>query len=183
MDCKIISTKKSRQGAMTLLELMLATAIGSLMALGLAQLSVYSGRSFAAMANYVSLDQTSRNALDTMSKQIRQANKLIESTATSLTFEDSDGGTLVFKYEKEGRQLIRSKNGVADAKALLTECDYLKFSIFQRNPVGGSYDVYPTASATTCKLVQLTWACSREIFGLKVNTGGVQSAKIVIRKQ
>jgi prepilin-type N-terminal cleavage/methylation domain-containing protein len=183
MDCRITSTKKAGQFGMTLVELLLATAVGSLVALGLAQLTMYSGRSFAAMANYVSLDRASRNALDTMSKQIRQTNKLTESTTTSLTFEDSDGGTLVFTYDPNSKKLIRSKNGVADAKPLLSECDYLRFSIFQRNPIGGSYDVYPTATATTCKLVQLSWICSRQIFGLKVNTESVQSSKIVIRKQ
>jgi len=101
---------------MTLVELLLATAVGSLVALGLAQLSMYSGRSFAAMANYVSLDSASRNALDTMSKQIRQANKLTEFTETSLAFQDSDGGTLVFSYDANSKRLSRSKNGVADAK-------------------------------------------------------------------
>ncbi|MCI0538373.1 MAG: hypothetical protein L0Z50_24460 [Verrucomicrobiales bacterium] len=168
---------------MTLVELMLATAVGSVIMLGMAQLMTYSGRSFAAMANYVSLDRASRNALDTMSKQIRQANKLTDFSATSLTFEDADGGTLTFSYNSDERRLIRSKNGVADSKALLTECDYLRFSIFQRNPIGGSYNVYPTATPATCKLVQLSWICSREIFGLKVNTESVQTSKIVIRKQ
>lgn len=168
---------------MTLVELLLATTVGSIIALGMAQLAMYSGRSFAAMANYVSLDRASRNALDTMSKQIRQTNKLTDFSATSLTFQDADGGTLVFSYDSNHKELIRSKNGVADAKPLLTECDYLRFSIFQRNPIGGSYDVYPTATVTTCKLVQLSWVCSRQIFGLKVNTESVQSSKIVIRKQ
>src|SRR5262245_61659009 len=180
MECRTTSIKRAARSGMTLVELMLATAVGSLVVLGVAQLMMYSGRSFAAMANYVSLDRASRNALDTMSKQIRETNKLTDSTTTSLTFEDSDGGSLVFSYDANKKQLLRSKNGVADAKPLLSECDYLRFSIFQRNPIGGSYDVYPTATAATCKLVQLSWVCSRQIFGLKVNTESVQSSKIVI---
>ncbi len=168
---------------MSLMELMISTAIGSIIAAVVMVLMLYSGRSFAAMANYVSLDRSSRNALDIMSKQIRQTNKLTASTATSLTFEDSDGGVLVFNYDANARTLTRTKNGVADAKALLTECDELTFSIFQRNPIGGTYNVYPTATSTTCKLVQMSWTCSRKIFGIKKNTESVQSAKIVIRKQ
>lgn len=168
---------------MSLMELMISTAIGSVIAAAIMILMLYSGRSFAAMANYVSLDRSSRNALDVMSKQIRQTNKLTASTSTSLTFEDSDGGTLIFTYDPSARTLTRTKNGVADSKALLTECDALTFSIFQRNPIGGTYNVYPTATATTCKLVQMSWTCSRKIFGIKKNTESVQSAKIVIRKQ
>src|SRR5688572_24570736 len=123
MDCRITSTRKVAQSGMTLVELMVATAVGSVIMLGVAQLMTYSGRSFAAMANYVSLDSASRNALDTMSKQIRQTNKLTDFTDTSLTFQDADGGTLVFSYDSNNKKLIRSKNGVADEKPLLTECD------------------------------------------------------------
>src|SRR5438552_2371244 len=87
MDCRITSTNKVRQSGMTLVELLLATSVGSVVSLGVALLMIYSGRTFAAMANYVSLDRASRNALDTMSKQIRQTNKLTEFTPTSLTFQ------------------------------------------------------------------------------------------------
>ena len=183
MVCKTTSTKKARQSGLSLVELLVATSVGSLVSLGVALLIVYSGRSFAAMANYVSLDRASRNALDTMSKEIRETNLLSGSTPTSLVFQDWDGGFLMYVYIKDSRKLIRIKNGVIDAKPLLTECDYLNFSIFQRNPVLGSYNIYPTATPSTCKLVQLSWICSRQIFGLKVNTESVQSSKIVIRKE
>lgn len=168
---------------MTLAELMIATAIGSVVTLGLGSLTFFTTRSFSAMANYVDLDHRSRMALDTMSREIRQANRLTESTSTSLTFEDSDGGILKYVYSTQSKTLTRSKNGVSDAKPLLEECDSLAFSIYQRNPVGGSYDQYPAASATTCKLVQLRWVCSRKILGVAKNTESVQSAKVVIRKQ
>jgi len=66
------------------------------------------------------------------------------------------------------RTLSRSKG--ATNKVLLTECDALQFSIFQRNPVGGTYDQYPTATIADTKLVQVTWTCSRMILGSEVNT-------------
>ncbi len=182
MDCKITSTR-SRQAAFTLSELMIASAIASVIATSLSALVAYSGRSFAAMANYVSLDRASRNALDVMSREIRQANRLTSASSTNLVFEDFDGGTLEYAYEVATKTLKRKKDGVTDTKPLLTECDHLQFSTFQRNPIGGSYGVYPNATPETCKLVQLQWICSREIFGMKVNTESVQSSKIVIRKQ
>src|SRR4029079_18649991 len=98
-------------------------------------LVAYGGRSFPAMVNYVSLDQYSRNALDKMSKEIRQCNRLTNATTNSLQFEDFDGGTLIYSYNPTSRVLTRTKNGVADAKPLLEQCDYLKFSIYQRNPM------------------------------------------------
>jgi hypothetical protein len=144
---------------------------------------MHSGRTFSAISNYVSLDRASRHALDTITKQIRQANRLIASTETVASLEDSDGATLTFAYDPYARTLTRSRNGTADTKPLLTECDRFKFAIFQRNPVGGSYEAYPTAMAGTCKLVQMSWICSRQVFGLRVNTESVQSSKIVIRNQ
>ena len=39
------------------------------------------------------------------------------------------------------------------------------------------------ASATNCKVVQVTLLCSRSLLGTKANNATMQSAKIVIRKQ
>jgi prepilin-type N-terminal cleavage/methylation domain-containing protein len=174
---------KASQAGMTLVEFMVASAITSLLGLGVASLLFYSGRSFAAIANYVELDHSSRMALDRMSREIRQANRLTAFTSTSLTFEDADGGQLSYTYNTTAKTLTRTKDGVADSSPLLEECDFLQFSIFQRNSVGGTYDQYAAATASTCKLVQLNWVCSRKIFGIPKNTESVQSAKIVIRKQ
>ncbi|MBI2947337.1 MAG: hypothetical protein HYY23_06805 [Verrucomicrobia bacterium] len=167
---------------MTLAELMVATSIGSIVTLGLASLTFFTARSFASMGNYVDLDYRSRQALDTMSREIRQAKRVTEATSTSLTLEDSDGGNLQYVYDPAAKTLTRLKSG-SPAKTLLEECDTLSFSIYQRNPIGGTYDQYSTGSASTCKLVQLRWICSRKIFGVTKNTESVQSAKVVIRKQ
>lgn len=168
---------------MTLPELIVSVGISSLIALGMSGLMFYSSRSLAALANYADLDHRSRVTLDIMSRDIRQAKRLADHTETKLTFEDYDGGTLSFVYDPQGRTLTKVKNGVAESKPLLTECIQLKFSIYQRNPIGGTYNQYAAASPTTCKLVQLQWTCSRKIFGVEKNTESVQSAKVVIRKQ
>ena len=180
MDFKTTSTK--RRAGVTLIEMAIALGIGSIVMLILGSLSSFTARSLAGLANYTDLDRASRNALDTMSQQIRQTRRVIEGTTNRLVFEDSDGGTLQFLYDAGARTLRRTKNGAA-SKVLLSNCDNLTFSMYQRNPVAGSYDVYPTASAATCKLIQLRWTCSRDLLKSKFNTESVQSAKIVIRKQ
>lgn len=161
---------------------MVGVGISSLMLVALASLTMYTGRSFAAMVNYVDLDKASRSALDTMSQQIRQTRRLKEATTYKLVFEDYDGKDLTFEYSEGSRTLTRSKTDET-SKILLKNCDELNFSIYQRNPIGGTYNVYPTATAATCKLVQLRWTCSRDLIRSKVNTESVQSSKIVIRKQ
>jgi hypothetical protein len=162
---------------------MMALAIASILTLSVASLSFYSGRSFAALANYVDLDHRSRVTLDTMSRDIRQANRLTSFTQTSLSFEDYDGGTLSFVYDPVAKTLVRIKDGVAATKPLLVECTFLKFAIYQRNSISGTYNQYSAATPATCKLVQMQWVCSRKILGVERNTESVQSAKVVIRKQ
>lgn len=168
---------------MTLVELLVSLAICGILLAAVATLVFYTGRSFAALANYVDLDAHSRSALDTMSREIRQTKRLIAGSDTQLTFEDFDGKTLVYTYDSIARTLRRTRDGVPDTDPLLTECNFLKFSMFQRNTVSGKYDQYPTATPATCKLVQLRWVCSRDLIFSRWNTESVQSAKIVIRKQ
>ena len=186
MVFKITSIKgkrSQRRSGLTLVELLVSVAICSILLVGLAALVFYTGRSYAALANYVDLDATSRNALDTMSREIRQTRQLLTGTTNKLTFEDFDGRPLVYEYIPADRKLVRSKDGVPDAQPLLTECNFLEFLMFQRNPIGGQYNQYPTANAATCKLIQLRWVCSRDLITSRWNTESVQSAKIVIRKQ
>jgi type II secretory pathway component PulJ len=183
MVCKITFTKRPGLRGLSLAEMMIATAIGSIVVLLISVLMLYSGRSFAAMANYVDLDHYSQQALDQMSRDIRQVSRVLAHTEHHLTFENADGSRLTYDYNPETRRLVRSLNGQPDPKPLLVECDFLQFMIFQRNPIGGRYDQYPAADPATAKLVQLAWVCSRTILGVRVNTESVQSAKIVIRNR
>jgi hypothetical protein len=183
MVFKTTFTTKRGRAAFSLMELMIGLGVGVVVLAGLAALLYYSGRSFAAMANYIDLDNQSKLALDVMTKEIRQANRLLAATSTSVTLEDANGKAIKYSYEAGQKLVTRSINGVVDAKPLLKECEAIQFSIFQRNPIAGSYDQYAVAVAGTCKLVQLYWICSRKTIGTLINTESVQSAKIVIRKQ
>jgi hypothetical protein len=171
---------------MTLVELMVASGLGSLVLVAVLTLSLFSARSFAALTNYVDLDNFSRNTLDFVTREIRQADCLVAGDDHFLEFQHTDpySGALFnvrYAYSPETRQLVRLQG--SNRSVLLEECDFLRFRMFQRNPVGGTYDQYPSATPETCKLIQMHWICSREIMQKSVNTESVQSAKVVIRKQ
>ena len=173
---------------MTLVETLMAAGISSTVFAMVASSFILNAKSMVALTNYVDLDQKSRSALDLMSRQIRRAHWLQDCGTNYLTFADYDEvpgniAPLTFTYDPVAKTLTRSKNGVADPKPLLTQCSYLRFSIFQRNPIGGTYDQYPTAVSTNCKLVQMTWICSRKVVGTLLDTESVQSAKVVIRRR
>jgi len=186
MDCKLTSTKSSAkaQSGMTLIELMISMAVGLVVLAVVGSVMLWSSRSFAAMANYADLDNASRNALDILTRDIRQVNGLTAFTTNAVTFTDSDGAPLQFTFNSVAKTLVRTKSGITTT--LLRDCDSLTFAIFQRNLIGGTYDQFPVANnnLTTCKLVQVNWVCSRKLLPtVLINTESIQTAKIVIRNQ
>ena len=144
-------------GAFTLVEYVIGIGIGSLVLLTILSLSLYSGNSFAGLANYVNLNSSSVNALDQMSKDIRQCVALTSYSTNQLTFNDGTLSPLIYSYNATARTLTRQSGG--QAKVLLTQCDDLRFAIYQRTPLPGSYDQYPVAAVTNCKVVAVKWVC------------------------
>ncbi len=173
---------------MTLVELLVATGIGGIVFAAVALLTFYSARSFAALTNYVDLDKYSRNALDQMISEIRQADSLKTYATNELVFNftnptNNSAYTISYTYNPTAATL--SKIVGTKSTVLLRECQYMKFDVFQRNPMNGTYDYYTNSwnRPDLAKLVQLTWVCSRKILGKQANTESVQSAKVVMRKQ
>jgi Tfp pilus assembly protein PilW len=184
MDFRNTSLNKKRRAmaALTLIELMVAMAIGSLVFMVLGTISVYTARSFAALGNYVELDKRSRNTLDRMTQIIRESDGILSWGNHELVLS-YNAQPLSFTYTPGDKRLVMTETNGAQ-RALLEGCDYLDFQIFQRTSVAGVYDQYPvTADEAAAKIVQISWVCSRSLIGSLINSESVQSAKIVIRKQ
>src|SRR5216117_2632237 len=89
MDCTItsITRKGNKAGSigMTLVELLIAIGISGMIFVAVGMMIFFSGRSYAALANYVDLDNKSRQALDMMSKEIRQVDGVTAAGTTNLS--------------------------------------------------------------------------------------------------
>src|SRR5215471_18005164 len=181
MDFKTTSTKGNR-AAFTLVEMVVATAVGTILFAGVMSMFWFANRSFASLTNYLDLDQKTQATLDKMSREIRQVNSLTAFSSNNLTFQNFDGSTLQYIYDPNAQTLTRISGGTSNT-TLLTGCDSLQFSIYQRAPSSNDFQPYPTTVIADTKVVQLTWNCSRSILGGKVNTESMQSAKVVIRKK
>ena len=171
----------SRAGA-TIMEMVFAVGISSLVFLVLTAIYMLSVRNFAVFANYVELNGENRLAMDTITRDLRECNRITACSTNSIDIEDADGITIRYAHNAGTGNVTRTKNG-ASPKVLLTGCDSIQFRMMQRNPLNGTYDVYPTATPATAKVVDVAWNCSRTIFGVKANTENVQTARIVIRRQ
>src|SRR5881296_4036723 len=86
MDCTntTFRTHKARRSGMTLVELLIAVGISGMIFVAVGMMIFFSGRSYAALANYVDLDSRSRGALDRMSKEIRQVDCVTNSATVAL---------------------------------------------------------------------------------------------------
>ncbi len=180
---------------MGLLEMVCASGIGLIIATAVGSFTVFNARSFAALANYIDLDRASRPALDKLSTDIRQANGCSTNSALSpvkLTLVGTNtfsllSYTLQYSYDSNKQSVVRTYTDAthSQTESLLTNCTYFVLSYFQRNPSNGTYDVFPVDDPSRpdlCKLIQITWSCSRFILGKPANSESVQSARVVIRK-
>jgi len=167
---------------MTLVEVMIATALGTMILAAAGSLMVYNARTLAALSNYADLDRFSRGAVDKLSQDIRQSTQLISFTTTELEFNSSRGrSNITYTYNPDSKTLVRRQG--SNREVLLQECDSLTFTVYGRNNVSNSWDQFVVTNAAGAKLIKLNWTCSRTILGQAVNTESVQTAKIVMRKQ
>lgn len=174
-----------RHAAYTLVEVMVAAALGGLVVLASIAFAIYSARSFSALSNYSEMDEQGQVALDKFTQAVRQVHGLTSYTTDGgiidgLTFLDYDNQALSFSYDAGARAVYRIKGGVTNV--LLSGCDSVVFTLYQRTPQAFTFDAVSTAVATNCKLVEVSWNCSRNLLaGDKANTQIMQSAKVAIR--
>jgi len=169
---------KAAQG-MTLPQLIVAVAVGSLILMVMAMVFMTSARSFAAMGNYVDMDSTSRNALDHMSLEIRQAGALTEFSPTHLKFATTPGQTnsfLVYDWNSASGLLTEWNTGDTVTNTVLSGCDQLAFSLYNSA-------FAPTTNLSQSKGLSVNWQCSRTVLGRKSTTENMQQALIVIRNK
>jgi len=197
MDCTITSTprnKKTGRGAFTLVEVMVAGGIGVVVMGSVLSFSVFMSRSVQSVGNYVVLDMKSRNTLDIMTRDIRQAASCSTNgfTSTNLTLVmtnpvTAQGYTINYNYAAASGTVWRKLTDASGVQTtvMLTNCTAFAFAYFQRNPVNGVWAAFPvdTNRADLCKLVQVKWSCARNVLGTIINSESVESASVVIRKE
>jgi hypothetical protein len=173
------SNYKRSCGAFTLTEMMVAVAVGFLVLLGAISVYIFSITSFASMANYKDLSQTSRNATDLITRDIR-GGTVDSATSTGLVLNEPDGQT-TYSYDATRGTLIRLKNG--ESKILLSGIDYnsLSFTMYQRPT---TYEQFATTTTpANAKLIGFQWSCSRRLVGSRIESQSVETALVDIRNQ
>ncbi len=179
---------RHRRAAWTMVETMVATGLFSLFSVAFLMTYVFSVRSFTAISNYSLLDSKNRQAMDLLTREIRQALKVNSYTANpaTLSIVNGDGDTVIYSFDPDARQMVRDSSD-GSHQVLLTNCTLLDFDVRQRNPSNGVWGIFPTATdqwQKTAKVIQLSWRTSMEISPTaNITSENIQTARIVIRKQ
>lgn len=175
-------------GAWTLPEMMVTVALGTLILGSVVTFYVGMHRSLDATMNYQELDRQSRNALDVMTTDIRNAATLTNLSSTSLGFTNLDGSALIYTWD--GSDVLKYTNasttlaGCPRGGVLLRGCNFLRFTVFQRNPSNGTTMIFWPAPATNlplAKVVVMDWVCRRTNYTTLTDSESVQTAKVVMR--
>jgi len=186
---RAIAQAQSGDHGFTIMEVMVAAGISSMLAVVIGVLTVYGERSFALMASSADLDSQSLNALDVLSRELRDASAVTSAQTNlpikslSLTCVDDSSGTrqLNITWDGEQRTLTLAKTGQTNW-VLLKDCDDWGFTLCDRAAILTTSDVYfrNVTNIAQCKMVNLAWSCSRTNFG-SVRTASSQKLQVGLR--
>jgi prepilin-type N-terminal cleavage/methylation domain-containing protein len=175
-----------RSRAFTLVEMMVAVAVGCMVLIGAISIYTFSLTSFTSMANFADLDQKSRHTSDILTRDIRSCVSIASATSSQLALNEPlpDGTTVTttYTYDQVAGTLTRSQNGIS--QILLTGIDTLTFAPYARPGPSANYEDFVTASpSTTAKLIGIQWSCSRRLAGPRSESQSVQTAIVELRNQ
>jgi hypothetical protein len=182
-------TRSSRAGGWTLLELLISAGIGTILIAGIAALSLYGARSFSVIGNFADMDADSRQALDLLSREFRQASAVVDCQtnlpvkSVSITTNTAVGPTAKVTWDSQLRTVTLTARG--HDRLLLEECDYWDVKLYQRVPVISATNVAfdGAAAISDCKAIEMSWRCSRTNQGQHFNTESLQRAYLVLRNK
>lgn len=167
--------------------MMLGVAVFSIASGAIATAYVFGLRSFQALSNYSILDQQNREAMDLLTREVRQAWYVSTNNSNSLTLVDGKRGTVTYTFNPTTQQLTRNANGTTSV--LLNDCSLINFTMATRVPNTNvndqNYytDIYKTTDFNAAKVINLSWVTRRELPGGVAQSENIQTARIVIRKQ
>ena len=172
-----------RQGY-TLIEMVVAIAAGLMILGAFIAITLNVNIMMIFTGNYNELDEYSRNTLDMLSRDIRNATSInTSSTSTNLMLINTFYGTNeTISYTWDGSNDVRRAVG-NQSQIVLKNCNYLAFDYFMRVPTNGLtfIDITNALTASEAKLVSVSWRCSRSVMGEKLNTESVQTAQVAMR--
>src|SRR5215469_5963180 len=120
------------QSGFTLMEMMVALMAGLMILASVVYTSISLSHSMVAISNYYQLDTSSRQTLDVMSRDIRNAGALTSYNTNAITMSGTNfaGVPYSFSYNWDGSNMWRTYSNATEftTTLMLSNCAYLAFS-------------------------------------------------------
>ena len=169
--------KRSKRGAFTVVELMLAITIGGIVLAGAATSVNMWARSSMAVGNYADMSGSCRRALDIFATDVRMANGVTVSTASTFTFSAFDSGTssviVSYVFDDTSDTLTRTYDGVSRVILENVENFALTYS---------DLTLSTTTNPLSVKVVQIKAILQKKVLNLS-NTDEIISARFMLRNR
>jgi hypothetical protein len=164
----------------TFIEVLVASGISILVFLAVTSFFVTTNRLMVMMGNYNGMDQMNRFALDTMNRDIRNAQALTSYSTNQLVFTNAVVSTsFTYTYSPSAGTLTRTWGG--QSMTLLSNLSFLSFDIYQRNPSNNFLFYSANGTAANAKLVNMVWKSYKTVMGQRANTETMTTAEVVMR--
>jgi prepilin-type N-terminal cleavage/methylation domain-containing protein len=172
---------RSRRG-FTLPEFLIALGIGTLALAATCVMWGFASRNCAEVLNYMGMANSSRVALDHLSRRIRNARSISSVSDYQLVLNELDSVIATFTYDPATKSLVMvsSQGGVETKQKLLSDCTNFKFSTYSKTPNPASYSLN-IDTTSPWRILDVNWTCSRKLVGNVETTEHQVSAKIVVR--
>jgi hypothetical protein len=183
------AVERFRSG-LTLVELLLAVGVGSILIATTLAVGIYSARSFSIIGNFADMDADSRQAIDALNRELHPASAVTgcasNPTSTWLTFTTNvpyGPTTARLTWDSQARTLTLSAHGYD--RILLTECDYWEAKLYKSSasPTPTNISLVEASDPFDCKLIKMSWRCSRTNQGTKLNTESLQRLQFVLQNR
>jgi len=182
----------SRRSGFSLMEMIVAVAIASMVLVVLGLLSLNGLQSFLLIGNSTALDARSRLAADQITRELRQAAGVVQyevdaESRTLVLTNRLEGSLVQFTWSAADRTLTCEKSG-QPAVTCLTDCDSWSAEFFQNQPLPSVTQPYLPATngvgqpdLEQARIVSLSWVCSSPVLGSKIKTQSAQSIMVALR--
>ena len=173
-----------RIAAYTMIEMMIAVAVFSIAGGAMGSAYLFGLRSFQSLSNYAKLDKENREAVDRISRELREASSISSFDnylQNKLVFVDGNGKSITYQFNRYAQTLSRTSNGVVSV--MLTNCSLINFNLGTR-AVSTNYVYDATTDPNHAKIIDLTWKTSKSLMGGRLTESeNIQTARIILRKQ
>ena len=176
----------------SLVELTVTLALSSIVLVVLGMLSSYGLQSFLVMGNCAALDDKSRLAADQMTRELRQATRVlrydVQPEGKLLLLTNSVQGYAVEYFWNADSRTVTCEKPDETPFVCLTDCDAWDATFFQNVPAPSMSQLYLPAThqfglvdLNQARVVSVSWKCSRPVVLSKARTESAQSLRVALR--